>query len=123
MLDHVSLGVRDLSASASFYDAVLEPLGYRRVMEFGQAIGYGSKVPDFWIGDAGAAAAASPGLHIALSSPDRAAVDAFYAAALSHGGMDDGAPGLRPEYHEHYYAAFVIDPSGHKIEAVHHKPA
>jgi catechol 2,3-dioxygenase-like lactoylglutathione lyase family enzyme len=123
MLEHVSIGAGDVAASAACYDAVLEPFGYRRMVEFGPAIGYGSKFPGFWIGDAGDQATASPGLHIALLAPDRAAVDAFHAAALAHGGTDDGAPGLRPQYHEHYYAAFVLDPTSHKIEAVHHKPA
>ncbi len=123
MLDHVSLGVGDFAASAAFYDAALAPIGYRRMAEFGPAIGYGSKFPCFWIYDAGAEASVMSGFHIALLAPDRSSVDAFHVAALAHGGRDDGAPGLRPQYHEHYYAAFVIDPAGHKIEVVHHKPA
>jgi catechol 2,3-dioxygenase-like lactoylglutathione lyase family enzyme len=123
MLDHISLGVSDLTTSAAFYDAVLAPMGYQRMAEFGPAIGYGAKFPAFWIYAAGDAATVLPGFHLALRAPDRAGVDAFHAAALAHGGTDDGAPGLRPQYHEHYYAAFVLDPTGHKIEAVHHKPA
>ena len=125
MLDHISIGVRDLERSAAFYDAALAPLGFKRLMEFPEAIGYGAEHPFFWIG-----APANPlvpprgsGLHICLRAASRAAVDAFHKAALAKGATDDGAPGLRAHYHPAYYAAFVLDPDGYKIEAVCHKPA
>ncbi|HYD98614.1 MAG TPA: VOC family protein [Alphaproteobacteria bacterium] len=123
MLDHLSIGVSDFARAAAFYDACLAPLGGRRVMEFGESIGYGTDYPSFWVGRVeGAGRAAIPGLHICLQAPDRAAVDAFHAAALWAGGRDDGAPGLRPHYHATYYAAFVLDPDGTRIEAVCHRP-
>ena len=127
MLHHVSLGVRDIELSARFYDAALSALGYVRVWSDlgpahgGQAVGYG--LPGG--GDKLAlkqknSSHLAPGLgfHVAFAAPSRAAVDRFHDAALRHGGRDNGAPGLRPDYGEHYYAAFVIDPDGHRIEAV-----
>jgi len=120
MLHHVSLGVTDLERSASFYDAALAALGYMRVWTDKSAIGYGSKGG----GDKLAiklrerAQAPGPGFHVALAAPSREAVDAFHAAALAHGGRDNGAPGLRPHYGPNYYAAFVIDPDGNNVEAV-----
>jgi catechol 2,3-dioxygenase-like lactoylglutathione lyase family enzyme len=124
MIDHASLGVSDLAASAAFYDAALAPLGLDRQLEFEGAVGYGSGAPVFWIGRPhnGAPISPPPGLHLALTAPDRAAVDAFHGAALGAGGRDAGAPGLRPHYHAHYYAAFVLDPDGYKVEAVCHRP-
>lgn len=128
MIDHVSLGVGDLAASRAFYDAVLAPLGYRRGYDLDDASGYGASAPHplkeqalpFWIGHEPAGAALSG--HVCFTAPSRAAVDAFHAAALAAGGRDNGKPGLRPHYHAHYYAAFVIDPDGHRIEAVRHTP-
>jgi catechol 2,3-dioxygenase-like lactoylglutathione lyase family enzyme len=122
MLDHISLGVRDLTVSGAFYDAALAPLGYRRVLEKGIGLAYGPG-PDrtgtmFWIVCPKADASASRGTHVAFAASDRAAVDGFHAAALSAGARDNGAPGLRPEYSENYYGAFVLDPDGHKVEAV-----
>ena len=124
MLHHISLGVRDLQHAGLFYDAVLGALGYRRVFEDDTAIGYGIEDdkdllclklrPD--------AAAPGPGFHLALAAPSRAAVDAFHAAALAVGGADNGAPGLREDYGDHYYAAFLVDPDGHRIEAVINRP-
>jgi catechol 2,3-dioxygenase-like lactoylglutathione lyase family enzyme len=127
MLHHVSLGVQDIERAAIFYDASLAPLGYVRLWddlrhgEEGQAGGYG--LPGG--GDKLAIKQANagrhtpgPGFHLAFSAPSRAAVDRFHEAALRHGGRDNGAPGLRPEYGENYYAAFVIAPDGHRIEAV-----
>jgi catechol 2,3-dioxygenase-like lactoylglutathione lyase family enzyme len=126
MLHHLSLGVRDVERSAAFYDAVLSPLGHVRVWsdlrpgERGQAVGYGPP----GAGDAlalkqhDASAPPGPGFHLAFAAPSRAAVDAFHAVALAHGGKDNGAPGLRPHYGPHYYAAFIVDPDGHRIEAV-----
>lgn len=127
MIDHVSVGVADLDRARRFYDMVLATLGYRRVMDVPDACGYGGDTchPVFWIGLAPAAATApvtARGSHIAFVAPDRAAVEAFYRAALAEGAVDNGPPGLRPHYHSNYYAAFVIDPDGHKLEAVCHKP-
>ncbi|WP_342239933.1 VOC family protein [Inquilinus sp. OTU3971] len=128
MLDHVSVGVSDLAASRAFYDAALAPLGYGRIMDFDDAVGYGEPMPartgHFWIGKTEAGTLAPmPGLHIAFGAPNRTAVDAFYAAALAAGGTDNGAPGPRLHYHPNYYGAFVIDPDGHHVEAVCHDPA
>ncbi|MCZ6523065.1 MAG: VOC family protein [Alphaproteobacteria bacterium] len=122
MIDHLSLGVGDLGASAAFYDAALAPLRFTRQLEFEGAIGYGSERPVFWIGRAAddAPVAAPPGLHVAFVATERAAVEAFHAAATRTGGRDAGAPGLRPHYHENYYSAFVLDPDGYKVEAVCH---
>lgn len=122
MLDHISLGVRDLSVSGAFYDAALEPLGYRRVLEKGIGMGYGPGPGRtgmmFWIVCPNAEASPSRGSHVAFAATSRGAVDGFHAAALSAGARDNGAPGLRPEYSENYYGAFVLDPDGHKVEAV-----
>jgi catechol 2,3-dioxygenase-like lactoylglutathione lyase family enzyme len=125
MLDHVSLGVADLARSQAFYDRALQPLGLRRLHDFDGASGYGDTTAVFWIGtpiDAGRRVAAGGGTHVAFAAPSRSAVDAFHRAALAAGGRDDGAPGLRPIYHENYYGAFVLDPDGHKVEACCHKP-
>ena len=121
MIDHISFQAADLRASAAFYDAVLAPLGGRRVMEFDVVIGYGTDRPSFWISQLETPA---PGVehHIAFSAPTRAAVDAFHAAATAAGAETLNAPRLWPEYHEHYYAAFVRDPNGHNVEAVCHLP-
>jgi catechol 2,3-dioxygenase-like lactoylglutathione lyase family enzyme len=120
MLDHVSLQCTDLVASAAFYDAVLAPLGGRRIMDLGSAIGYGTPPrPDFWIG----AQTTGEGFresHIAFTAPDRAAVRAFFDAAVSGGAQVLYEPRLWPEYHSDYYAAFVRDPEGNNVEAVSH---
>jgi catechol 2,3-dioxygenase-like lactoylglutathione lyase family enzyme len=121
MIDHISIAVRDIKAAEVFYVALLSPLGLTKLREWPDAaIGYGKKYPEFWINRrAGMAPVeADSGLHICLRAPSAAAVDAFHAAALAGGGASDGAPGLRPEYHERYYAAFVRDPDGNRIEAV-----
>jgi catechol 2,3-dioxygenase-like lactoylglutathione lyase family enzyme len=128
MIDHVSLGVGDLVVSRAFYDVVLAPLGYIRRYDLDDASGYGSPEPHplreqalpFWIGHEPAGAALSG--HVCFNAPSRSAVDAFHRAALAAGGRDNGKPGLRPQYHAHYYAAFVADPDGHRIEAVRHTP-
>ncbi|MBI1774219.1 MAG: VOC family protein [Proteobacteria bacterium] len=126
MLQHISFGVADLQRSAAFYDAVLKPLGYARVMEFDTAVGFGEPSrPMFWlnaVGPTNAPMPVPPGTHLAFGAASRASVDAFHAAALGAGGGDNGPPGLRPHYHANYYAAFVIDPDGHRIEAVCHRP-
>lgn len=127
MLHHVSLGVRDIELSARFYDAVLSALGYVRVWsdlrpaQQGQAVGYGPAGGGDKLAlkqKEAAHLAAGPGFHLAFTAPSRAAVHRFHEAALRHGGQDNGTPGPRPAYGEHYYAAFVIDPDGHRIEAV-----
>lgn len=124
MIHHVSLGSSDLQRSTAFYDAALSALGYVRVWADDTAVGYG--LPGG--GDKLAiklqphAVAPGPGFHLAFAAPTRQAVAAFHAAALRHGGRDNGAHGLRPHYGSNYFAAFVIDPDGHRIEAVLNDP-
>jgi catechol 2,3-dioxygenase-like lactoylglutathione lyase family enzyme len=121
MIDHISLAVRDLKAGARFYEALVATLGMTKLREWpGAAIGYGKKYPEFWINARAAMApvADDSGVHICLRASSREAVDAFHAAALAGGGASDGAPGLRAKYHDNYYAAFVRDPDGNRIEAV-----
>jgi catechol 2,3-dioxygenase-like lactoylglutathione lyase family enzyme len=117
MIDHFGFQAADLDASASFYDAVLGALGHRRMMDFGEAIGYGTEQPSFWISrqQTGDGFRES---HIAFTAPDRATVDAFFAAATGRGAEVLHEPRLWPEYHEHYYGAFVRDPDGNNVEAV-----
>jgi len=122
MIDHVSIQCQDLTAAAAFYDAVFAPLGGRRVLDFGQVIGYGTGGPDFWIGPVETGGEAREA-HLAFTAPDRAAVDAFHEAAVKCGAEVLHAPRLHPDYHEHYYAAFVRDPDGNNVEAVCHTPA
>ena len=119
MIDHLTLTVRDASVSRPFYERILAPLGYRVLMEFGEMCGFGDRKPYLWMkaGDP-----PTTPQHLAFVAPSRKAVAAFHAAGLSAGGRDNGAPGLRPEYHPSYYAAFVIDPDGHNLEAVIHRP-
>lgn len=119
MIDHVSLTVSDFEKSRAFYEAALAPLGWASVMEFDEAVGLGVEGhPYFWISKGESAAP----VHVAFRSADRERVDAFHAAALEAGGTDNGAPGLRPHYHESYYGAFVLDPDGNNVEAVCHAP-
>ena len=136
MLDHMTFRVSDIQRTKSFYTAALEPLGYSLVFE-GQ---YGSNMLGFAYPDPGepdgrkadvwfidgpspyGGAAVTVGCHLAWRAKTREQVDAFYRAALAAGGRDNGAPGLRPDYHAHYYGAFVIDPEGNNIEAVSHLP-
>lgn len=129
MIDHLGFTVSDFDRSLAFYRTVLAPLGYGVIMEVtpemtgsdSRHAGFGRDgKPDFWIGAGGEAT--RNGLHVALAAADRAAVDAFYAAALGAGAKDNGPPGLRTMYHPDYYGAFVIDPDGHNLEAVCHKP-
>ena len=118
MIDHLTLTVRDMARSKPFYSAILAPLGYRVLMEFEGTCGFGDEKPYFWMkqGDP-----ATTPQHIAFVARRRADVDAFPAAALAAGGRDNGAAGLRLDYHPTYYAAFVIDPDGHNLEAVNHR--
>jgi len=121
MIDHISISVRDLKAAEKFYATLLAPLGMAKLREWPDAaVGFGKKYPEFWINrrDGMARIADDSGVHICLRAPDAAAVDAFHAAALQSGGTSDGAPGLRAKYHENYYAAFIRDPDGNRIEAV-----
>ena len=124
MIDHCSVGVTDLERTRAVFDAALAPLDFGRVMDFADATGYRPPgKPCFWIAAPAGEAAPMPGLHIAFAAGSRDAVDRFHAAALTAGGADNGAPGLRPHYHPDYYAAFVTDPDGHHLEAVCHEPA
>ncbi|MCK6429553.1 MAG: VOC family protein, partial [Burkholderiaceae bacterium] len=119
MIDHVSIGVRDVAATKRFYDAALKPLGYTCLSEGSTSLGYGRDGVAFWIGATEHPVPADPrsGLHFCFRAPTRAAVDAFHAAALKHGGRDNGKPGVRADYDANYYAAFVFDPEGYRIEA------
>ena len=126
MLDHAGFPVSDYARSKAFYLQALTPLGYALIMEVQQdendapAAGFGvNGKPDLWIGGEGGL---QRPIHIAITAPSRPAVDAFYRAAIAAGGKDNGAPGLRPHYHPNYYAAFVLDPDVHNIEAVCHAP-
>jgi catechol 2,3-dioxygenase-like lactoylglutathione lyase family enzyme len=119
MLDHVSIGVRDLARAKRFYDAALKPLGYTCLSEDKAALGYGGKTIAFWVlaVERPVAPDARSGLHFCLGAPTRASVDTFHAAALAAGGKDHGKPGLRADYGANYYAAFAIDPDGYRLEA------
>jgi catechol 2,3-dioxygenase-like lactoylglutathione lyase family enzyme len=120
MLDHISIQCTDVEAGAAFYDAVLAPLGASRIMDFGQAVGYGTEAhPWFWIG-AQTTGGPNREIHIAFAAPDRAGVDAFFAAAVALGAEVLHEPRLWPEYHADYYGAFVRDPDGNNVEAVCH---
>jgi catechol 2,3-dioxygenase-like lactoylglutathione lyase family enzyme len=122
MLDHVSIQCADVAVSAAFYDAVLAPVGGGRVMDFGEVIGFGvAPMPDFWIGPR----VTGDGFreaHIAFAAPDRAAVRAFFDAAVGLGAEVLHEPRLWPEYHPNYYGGFVRDPDGNNVEAVSHRP-
>ena len=119
MIHHVSVGTNDLPRSIAFYDAVLPGLGLRRILDDpGEGMHYGSGHIEFSTIRTDSPATVGNGVHVAFDVEDRGMIDAFHAAALAAGGTDDGAPGLRPAYDAHYYAAFVRDPDGNKIEAV-----
>ena len=121
MLHHVSVGSRDVAKAVAFYDKVLKPLGFKRVMEFmPYAVGYGDKHPEFWVqlpADQKPATVGN-GVHISFVGRTKAAVNAFHAAALAAGGKNEGAPGPRPDYGPQYYGAFCRDLDGNMIEAV-----
>ena len=119
MFDHISIGVRDIKSAKRFYDAALKPLGYRCRSESEGSLGYGDNAIALWI-----SAVKHPvqpdmesGLHFCFTAPTRASVDTFHKAGLGAGGRDNGAPGLRKDYGPGYYAAFVIDPDGYRLEA------
>lgn len=119
MIDHVSIAVRDLAGCARFYEAVLAPLGYLKLVTRPATIGFGKKYPEFWLNERRNMTPVAPdsGVHFCLRARDVAAVQAFHAAALKNGGADDGAPGLRSGEMKGYYAAFIRDPEGNRIEA------
>ena len=116
-IDHVGVNVSDYEKAKRFYIAALKPLNVTVLNDYGTVIGMGDKFPYLWISEGPAGH-----VHLAFRAETRAMVDAFYAAAIKAGGKDNGKPGLRKEYHEHYYGAFVHDPDGHNIEAVCHEP-
>lgn len=119
MIDHISIGVRDLAASSGFYEAILEPLGLSRLVTREDTIGFGKRYPELWLNVRPnmPPVAADTGIHICLRARTEAAVHAFHAAALANGGSDDGAPGPRKAAMTDYFAAFVRDPDGNRIEA------
>jgi catechol 2,3-dioxygenase-like lactoylglutathione lyase family enzyme len=120
MIDHVSLSVRDLAASAAFYERLLAPLGYRKLIERPAAIGFGKKYPELWLNarPGTARAPSNPGAHVALRAASEDAVRAFHAAAVAGGGASDGEPGPRQAAMTTYFGAFILDPDGNKLEAV-----
>lgn len=127
MIDHIGVSVSDFEKSKAFYVKALTAIGYGLLMEFPVAVtgstdvaGFGEPPkPDFWISKG---APNQPPMHVAFRVTSRALVDAFYREAMAAGGRDNGAPGIRPHYHQDYYGAFVLDPDGHNIEAVCHLP-
>ncbi|MDA0261502.1 MAG: VOC family protein [Proteobacteria bacterium] len=120
MIDHISLGVGDLEHSRKFYETALAPLGIVPIYNFDDATGYGRDGnPFLWIGRSTAdGVMPEQGLHVALVASSHEAVHAFYEAAMAAGATDNGPPGPRPQYSPTYYASFVIDPDGHRLEAV-----
>ena len=120
MIDHISVGVSDLERSARFYEVTLAPLGLSRLVTRPATVGFGKSYPEFWINLRAGMSPIPPesGSHICLRAKSPGEVDAFHAAALNAGGSDDGAPGLRPHDRVRYYAAFIRDPDGNRIEAV-----
>jgi catechol 2,3-dioxygenase-like lactoylglutathione lyase family enzyme len=119
MLNHISIGVKDLATSRNFYDTALEPLGYKCVFESAEWVGYGTSTPEFCLVavDHPIVPDKDSGLHFCFDAARRADVNAFYRAAIAGGGSDNGEPGLRAEYGDNYYAAFIIDPDGYRLEA------
>lgn len=127
MIDHTGVSVSDFARSKTFYTQTLAAIGYALLMEFPASVtghtdvaGFGEPPKaDFWVSEG---KPNHPPMHVAFRVSSRAQVDAFYKAAIAAGARDNGAPGIRPHYHEHYYGAFVLDPDGHNIEAVCHSP-
>lgn len=123
MFDHITIAARDYVASCIFYEKALAPLGIKPLFNVeNQVTGFGMDRPQFWVGASDETHPTSVNVHIAFDCQNRELVDAFYKAALAAGCRDNGAPGLRPEYHENYYGAFVLDLDGHNVEAVCHLP-
>ena len=119
MIDHVSIGISDIARAKRFYDAALQTLGYTCLSASENMLGYGRDTAAFWVAAATRPVPPDPdsGLHFCFAAPTRASVDAFHAAAIAAGGSDNGKPGLRPNYGPDYYAAFVVDPDGYRLEA------
>ncbi len=129
ILDHLGINVSDHARARAFYDQALAPLGITPAMNYGLATGYGrGPKPDFWISEGKTRTQTDEQVrvittvHVCFAARSRAEVDAFYEAALAAGGRDNGKPGVRSEYHDNYYGAFVLDPDGHNVEAVIHGP-
>jgi len=125
MIDHISIGVRDIGRAKRFYDAALTPLGYECLSVGDTSLGYGKEAAQLWVVASESPVPADPksGLHVCFVAPTRKSVDAFHKAALTAGGRDNGAPGLREDYGPDYFAAFIIDPDGYRIEAYCNKAA
>jgi catechol 2,3-dioxygenase-like lactoylglutathione lyase family enzyme len=121
MFDHVSIGVRDIARAKAFYDRALEPLGLRRLSDGEDSLGYGQEAVGLWIGATKSPVPDDPnsGLHICFTAPDRESVAKFHAAALAAGGRDNGCPEIRADYRADYFAAYVVDPDGYRLEALH----
>jgi catechol 2,3-dioxygenase-like lactoylglutathione lyase family enzyme len=119
MLNHISIGVASLSKAKDFYDATLSALGYQRLSEDANSVGYGDKTVDFWVlkAEKPVPDELTSGLHICFTAPTREGVNRFHATGLRHGGRDNGEPGPRPDYGQNYYAAFLKDPDGYRVEA------
>jgi catechol 2,3-dioxygenase-like lactoylglutathione lyase family enzyme len=119
MFDHVSIGVRDIAKAKTFYDAAMKPLGFSCLSADDSSLGYGMEGVGFWIISAERPVPDDPksGLHFCFAAPSQDSVRAFHTAALKHGGRDNGKPGVRKDYGPHYYAAFVFDPEGYRLEA------
>lgn len=120
MIDHFGINCADMDAASRFYDGVLGTIGARRLMDFGVAIGYGTEKPDFWISTSEETSGPNREMHIAFTAPDTDTVDAFFRAATDAGAEVLHEPRMWPEYHDHYYGAFVRDPDGNNVEAVCH---
>ncbi len=124
MFDHIGIRVANFGRSKAFYEQVLAPLGIKPLFgEEGVFFGFGKERPQFWISTSDTERMPSHNVHIAFASESRALVDKFYEIAIAAGGHDNGKPGIRAEYHEHYYGAFVRDEDGNNIEVVCHNPA
>ena len=119
MINHLSIGVRDLAAARRFYGAILAPLGYNLLSEYPGSLGFGGEAATLWLLETPRPVPADDksGLHLCFDGPSRASVDAFHRAALAAGGKDNGKPGLRKNYGDNYYAAFAVDPDGYRLEA------
>ena len=120
MIDHISIAVSDLERSTKFYESVLCGLGMTKLRTWPASAGFGKSYPEFWLNHRPGMTAigADSGVHICVRARGKEAVDAFHAAALRAGGTSDGAPGMRPEYNDRYYAAFIRDPDGNRVEVV-----
>lgn len=124
MFDHISIGVKSLERAKRFYDAALAPLGYECLSDLGKMAGYGDERATFWLAEVESPVLPDmkSGLHFCFTAPSKEAVEAFYEAGMANGGTDNGPPGVRPEYATFYYAAFIIDPDGYRLEAFFHMP-